>query len=324
MSLHTDFRPNDFESFVGNKTTILKLEKMFNSDEPTDIPHTILLKGPTGCGKTTLARIISTILAGGDKDNELAISERNVGKDRGKAVADSIIKEMSYKPIVGDLRIYILDECQGATIDFWRSMLKPLEEPPGYVYFILCTTDPEKLPKQILGRCSKFDVRPLTKKSIIKLLKKILKSEAGDSKTKFMESEGILEYIADLSKGIPRESLVIADQIHRLKVSSMRNALDSYAPVDEKETVNLARALLKRNKWDRIADTLKTLEKENVSPETIRLNVLGYVKTVLLNSGYNKMSAGQASLIFEYFNDTFQYQDGKAKLVFSCFSIINM
>jgi len=315
MPLHIDHRPTKFKQFAGNKVTVSKLQSMLKGS----FPHTILFKGRPGCGKTTLAGILAPEL--GCPFHSNAFKELNVGKDRGIAYGRQIAEEIKYKTIGGHNRVYVLDECQKATSDFWGSMLIPLEKTPKHVYFILCTTDPQKLPKAVLSRCSQFDVLPLKKKTMTKLLKAVLKKHLPPERIEKMEK--VLSEICKLSEGIPRDALVILNQVYKMdSLKEMINATKNYIPVEVKEMENLARALLKKESWQNVAGILRNLEKEKVAPETVRMKVLAYMKAVLLNSkGTNMKTTSQVSLVFEYFDETFQFNDGGAKLVFACHEI---
>ena len=97
MPLHTDYRPRTWDEFVGNKETVDKLRSVISRE---DCPHTFLFSGPTGCGKTTLARIVAKELGCDDRD----FIELNAAEARGIAVAREIMEKMRYKPAFGDCR----------------------------------------------------------------------------------------------------------------------------------------------------------------------------------------------------------------------------
>ena len=59
----------------------------------------------------------------------------------------------------------------------FNALLKTLEEPPGYVMFILATTEVHKIPITILSRCQRFDVRAVSQMDIEKRIKIIVEKE---------------------------------------------------------------------------------------------------------------------------------------------------
>jgi DNA polymerase III gamma/tau subunit len=56
MELYKKYRPKTLKTMIGNSSTIQSLKNM------QEYPHSILLTGESGTGKTTLGRIISKLL----------------------------------------------------------------------------------------------------------------------------------------------------------------------------------------------------------------------------------------------------------------------
>jgi len=172
LPLQLKYRPKNFENFIGNNSTITALKSSL--DKKT--VRCYLIHGKSGCGKTTLARIIATKLGATDRD----IKELNVSNQRGIDKARKIITLTIYRPL-GGVRVFILDEAHRSTVDFQNAMLKIMEEPPKGNYFVLCTTEPEKLLETIKNRCSIFHVRELSIDEITILLNYVIKEEGRES-----------------------------------------------------------------------------------------------------------------------------------------------
>jgi DNA polymerase-3 subunit gamma/tau len=56
MPLHIDYRPKNFDEIIGNTQTVNSLKSIVGR---ADRPRVYLLAGPTGCGKTTIGRILA-------------------------------------------------------------------------------------------------------------------------------------------------------------------------------------------------------------------------------------------------------------------------
>ena len=110
-------------------------------------------------------------------------------------------------PMFGKVKAYILDEVHMNTPAYFNALLKTLEDTPKHVYFFLCTTDPQKVLGTVKSRCSQYEVNPLTQKETVKLLEWVITEED----VEFSKEE--LQKIAEVSDGIPREALIILDQV---------------------------------------------------------------------------------------------------------------
>jgi DNA polymerase-3 subunit gamma/tau len=301
MSFNLEYRPASFEQVAGNKGTISSLQSILKQEK---CPHILLFSGPSGCGKTTLARITAKELQCSEHD----VIEINSANNRGIDTARDIIQQMYYKPLHGPVKVYILDEVHQTSKDFQNAMLKALEEPPAHVYFMLCTTEPEKLIATIRNRATMFTVEKLDEQKIIRLLWSISKNEGNEI------DKTILAEIAGESEGSPRQAVIMLQKIIGLTTEDeMKEAIQAIK-INEKNTIDLCRALLKGASWKSIAAILKLIQDD---PEKVRRAVLGYMSVVLLNSGEER-----AAMIIECFADNY-YNSGKAGLIFSCFSVIS-
>jgi len=300
MPLHLEHRPDKLDDVIGNKGLVQKLGSLLNKKSK---PHSYLFHGPSGCGKTTLGRILMKEL-GCESGN---IQEVNASNNRGIDTMRDIIAGLKYKPMNGSKRGFILDEFHQTTKDAQNAILKALEDTPGHIFFVLCTTDPQKLLTTVRNRCSTFEVRKLEEEELFTLLKKVSRKE------KKRLSKEVLEQIAEYSDGCPRQSLVILDQIIDLSAEEqLKNIKD--IKDQEAQTIDLCRALLKNESWKRVAKILSGIQED---PEKVRWAVMGYMKSVVLKSKNQ-----QASLVFECFAEPF-YNSGMAGLVFACDDVIN-
>jgi DNA polymerase III subunit gamma/tau len=301
MALYHKYRPNTFEEIVGNDQIIPSIQSMLENKKTC--PHAFLLHGPTGCGKTTIGRIIARKL--GCSGNDLR--EIDTADFRGIDTIREIRKQSQFMPLEGNCRVWILDECHQLGNAAQSALLKALEDTPSHVYYILCTTDPQKLLPTIWGRCSQFQVQPLTEKDMFRLLRQVVKAENENL------SKVVYEQITQDSLGYPRNALQILDQVLHAPTDK-RLEIAKQTAEEQSQSIELCRALIKREGWKYIASILTGLQ--NQDPESIRRHVLEYCNSVLL-----KGENDQAGLIMENFVEPF-YHTGKPGLTFAAYSVV--
>lgn len=294
---HKSYRPNTLDKVIGNTATVQAIGSLLDKGS---FPHAILLHGPSGCGKTTLGRIIRTEL----ECSELDYVEMNSGALRGIDTIRDIQNQMSLAPLNGKSRVWLIDECHKMTNDAQNAFLKSLEDPPSHVYFILCTTDPQKMIKAIQTRCMQFPVESLTPAQIGgELLMPVCKEEG------LSIPKDVLKMIARGCDGSARTALVALEQVASLESEEeMKTAVQAIL-VTEESSANLANLVLKRN-WKEAAVYLKAFQGD---AESQRRGVLGYLQAVLLNSGNPDVFDAMTCFEKDYFNT------GKAGLTMSVY-----
>ncbi|MFZ2796539.1 MAG: AAA family ATPase [Prolixibacteraceae bacterium] len=300
MGLYLKYRPNALTEIEGNREIVITLRGMFKKNE---IPHSMLFHGPTGCGKTTLARIVAKEL--GCTENNLI--EIDTAQFRGIDTVRDLRKNIQYTPLGGGIRVYIIDEVHKMTGDAQNAFLKILEDTPLHIYFILCTTDPQSLLPTIKGRCSQFQVQLLSDDDMKSLLTKIAELE-NDS----IEDE-IIEQITQDSQGHPRNALQILEQVLSTP-KKRRLTIAQQAAIEQSESIALCRALMKKQGWSEVKKILQGLKGQDA--EGIRRVVIGYASSVLLNT-----DNAVAGLILEAFQEP-TYNMGFPGIVLACYTVI--
>lgn len=306
MSLHLSYRPDDLDEFLGSETAIKALESKLNSEEK---PHSFLITGPSGCGKTTLGRIIARKVGALLKEehplNSRNYKEMDSADFRGIDTVRSIRQQIRMSPIGGaDSRAWLLDECHQLTKDAQEALLKALEHPPNHIYFILATTEPDKLKDTLKRRCQHFQVSPFSEDLMEEFLKDIVESE--EKKV----PDSVIEQITDSSVGSPGKALIILNKIIDLPPKDMKEEIEVVSR-QLNQAIDLCRAIIKKEKWKKITAILKDLQKED--PEGIRRMVLKYCSSILL-----KKEDSGAYLVMDAFRDPF-YDSPYEKLVLACY-----
>lgn len=302
MSLYLKYRPQNFTELVSNQSTVDAITNMLSKPNP---PHTYLLQGPTGCGKTTIARIMATMLGCVGNDYR----EVDSADFRGIDTIREIRKQAQFKPLEGKCRVWVIDEVHKSTNDAQNALLKILEDTPEHVFFILCTTEPDKLIKTVRGRCSIFTVNQLSDKEMFRLLRRITTQE-GET----LEKE-IYDQIIQDSLGHPRNAIQTLEQVLNVEPELRMNVAQKKAE-EYNEAIELCRALINGSSWKKVATILAGIKANNQEHETVRRVVLGYCQAILLKGAEND----KAGRIMEEMIEPF-YNSGFPQLTYACYSI---
>ena len=304
-SLYNTYRPVNFDEVIGNESTVQSLQKMFEREE--GIPNAILLHGPSGTGKTTVARIIKNLLEIADQDYK----ELDLASTRGIDNIRDLREKCKYKPLRSKYRMYLLDEVHQVTAQAQEAMLKWLEDCPKHVIIVLATTDPQKLIKTILTRCNKFQLNLLSREEMRVLIEWVLDNEDIQLPKKVV-SEIIVK-----SEGSPRNALTLLDNV--IEIEDEDTALEILAGdtgEGSKETIDLCRLLMDpRATWKQYQSLLGAIKDE---PESVRYSVLGFMNAVALREKDEK-KIKRAIAVIEAFTDNY-YDSKKAGLTYSCFT----
>jgi DNA polymerase III gamma/tau subunit len=300
--LYKKHRPRKFSEMIGQDVVVRMLLKKVKTKT---LPHTILLHGPSGCGKTTIARILRTNLRCSSQD----FVEVNCADFRGIDMVRDIRSRMVLSPIGGETRVWLIDEAHQLSSQAQNAFLKMLEDTPEHVYFILATTDPQKLINTIRTRCMEVGLRGLSGPQIQSLLTSIGEAEG------ISVPEAVADRIVDAAGGSPRKALVLLDSVR--SVTGEEHQLALLASADsERQAIELARLLIKpRVTWAEVAKAIKQIEEE---PETLRWMILGYATSIVLGGG---KLASLGALIIQAFRDNF-YDSKKAGLTIACWEVV--
>ncbi len=309
MALYNKFRPQNFDDFFGNKAVVSALKKIVKS-KPKDRPHTFLFQGMSGCGKTTLARILTKEFG---CNGVFGLEELNAANTRGIEMVREVVDKAVLKPLSGKCRVFIWDESHQLTTAAQQALLKVIEDVPEFTYFIFCTTDPQRIIKTILNRCTIFQLELLKDGDLAELIECVLESLDENI------SDNVFDKLIFSADGSPRKSLVMLEQILIVKNEEEQLALLQKATA-ETEVKDLCRALLKRAKWREVSGIFQGIN--NIEPEMIRRAIIGYMKTVLLKANKveayivldclknNLYDSGEPGLVLELYESVRYIQEG--------------
>lgn len=196
-------------------------------------PHAYLFTGPKGLGKTSTARIVAKALncegkgergkGKGKEDIEpcnkcsqcvsitngtnMDILEIDGASNRGIDEIRDLREKVRLAPVGARKKVYIIDEVHMLTTEAFNALLKTLEEPPAHVVFILCTTEPHKVPDTIISRCFHIPFTLATHEELFTSFKRMLEQEKID-----IDEQG-LSYIANLADGSFRDGAKVLEEL---------------------------------------------------------------------------------------------------------------
>ena len=259
-SLYLKYRPTQLEDIVGQRQVVSTLKQASLNKE---FSHAYLFSGNHGCGKTSTARILSTLMTCENiKDGKtcgvcracktigdgasLDVKELDGATSRGIDNIKSLIDAALWSPQELSRKIYILDECHQLTKEATSALLKILEEPPDYLTFILCTTEVNKILPTILSRCQRFNFTKISSKEIAERLSYIAKQE------NIVIDEDAVNIIAKISRGSMRDAISCLEQIgtvasNKIPKINAQHIQKYFGITDRLGIINIVKAIIDNN-----------------------------------------------------------------------------
>ena len=205
MNLAAKYRPKQLSDVVEQSLVTSMLKSMCEADELTN--RNFLLIGPAGVGKTTTARAMATLL---NKEEGEPIEIDAASHSGVDAMRDIVQQARSY-PVGCKYKVFIIDEVHAISSGGWQVLLKTLEENPAKSLFLLCTTNPEKIPATILSRVQTFQLSKISLDGINQRLTHILEEEKKSGRNITYSDEAV-NYIAKLANGGMRDAITLLDR----------------------------------------------------------------------------------------------------------------
>ena len=276
------YRPQRLDELVGQEVLVKSLKNSIDQDR---LAHAYVFTGVRGVGKTSTARLLARGLnchgadgSGGPTSNpcgvcrscmdilsekSMDVLEVDAASQTGVDDVRQLIENVSYKPVHGRYKIYIIDEVHMLSKSAFNALLKTLEEPPAYAKFFMATTEIDKVPVTILSRSQRYD------------LKRIPLNVLQDHLTQIVEQEGRqidasgLHLIAEAAEGSARDALSILDQVFNVAEGEIK--------------LNDVESVLGYARYQDVVDLLSDLFDGNVQPALEKFQNLYAEGTSVLN-----------------------------------------
>lgn len=240
-ALALKYRPKTFDDLVEQGPIKQILESQVSTSTHQ---NSYLFTGGAGTGKTTSARIMANEINKGEGNPIEIDAASNTGVDNVR----EIITDAKFKSLDSEYKVYIIDECHMLSTGAWNAMLKILEEPPAKTIFILCTTDPQKIPATIISRVQRFDFRRITFNGIVKRLMYILDEEDKECGNIIYDVEAV-EYLAKLADGGMRDAITLMDKCISYNPDlTIQTIIEALGTVDYETMVKLTEDTITANK----------------------------------------------------------------------------
>ena len=223
QSLYRKYRSQTFGDLVGQEAASRALQGAIIGAR---VSHAYLFSGSRGTGKTSTARLLAKALncTGRPRDSAepcnkcescvemtagtaLDLIEIDAASNRGIDDVRDLREKVHLAPARGPFKVYIIDEAHGLTGDAFNALLKTLEEPPPHAVFVMCTTDAQKMPLTVIGRCQHFIFRRHSDEQITSRLTHIALAE------NVKVDADAMQLIARTAQGSMRDAVGLLDQL---------------------------------------------------------------------------------------------------------------
>ena len=293
-SLSVKYRPREFNEVSSQKSLIKILERQIKINS---FKNCILFCGPSGTGKTTLARIFANKINQGKGEPIEIDAASNNGVDNVRLIIDSA----NERSLDSKYKVYIIDECHMITTQGWNAFLKCIEEPPEFTIFMFCTTDPQKIPQTIINRCQVHNLSRIDNQSISNRLIYICNCEG------FRYSQESIDYISKLGQGSMRQAIAYLDKCKDystdITIENVKSCLGDYS---YDIYFNLTNSIIDGNKLE----IINIIENLYHNGNDLKLFISNYLEFILQLTKYCMFNDINITTIPVSYEDKVKYTTG--------------
>jgi DNA polymerase-3 subunit gamma/tau len=286
MSLYGKYRPKTFDDVVSQESAVETLKQAVAQGK---IAHAYLFAGARGTGKTSVARILAKslltkdiqdetlkqqIIKGVEEGSIVDLIEIDAASNRGIDDIRDLVEKIQFSPVVASAKVYIIDEVHMLTREAFNALLKTLEEPPAYAYFILATTELQKIPATIQSRCQRFAFHQIPDDAMAARLQYIADQE------KMKIDADAIAAIARHAEGGLRDAISLLDQLRSLEHVTLNDVLERTGETSHAHLTTIFEALEKQDR-NGIVNAVRSAEESGVSMEVLGRGLLKRLRASL-------------------------------------------
>ena len=297
QQLSLSARPKTLDALVGQT----KLVEAIRGHATTGrLPKAWMFAGPTGCGKTSIARILAVsymckhqaVFGSPCKEcyrdrARFSIQEINAATIGGKSEVKEAFQGSEYGSLFdGEYRVYILDECHRLSDAAQSMCLDFLENTPPTAIFILCTTDPQKVKDTLRGRCLCYELKELAMDDVTILVRRLLKLAKNNQPV-----DRLVDALGERGIRYPR---LITQAVEKYVSGLSPEDAAQVEGMSEVDVKSLTKAVTKGD-WEAASSVLLGAQANDM--KSIRYSMLAYLRRVLLENPISDRNKAVASAI---------------------------
>ena len=322
-ALYQKYRSQTFDEVVGQQYVVRSIK---NAVQEGKVGHAYLFCGPRGTGKTSMARLLARAVNCENQENAPCgkcanciaaiegthpdIVEINAANETHVEDVRDLIERARLSPMMGQHKVYIVDEVHQLSSSAASALLKTLEEPPEHVIFILATTDPQKLLPTIISRCQRFDFSKIKNEDIKNHLLYVAKEEGVT-----LEEDAAMK-LATLADGGMRDSLSMLEQAIAYTSGNITNeAIDEiYGLTSIPEKIAFLKALHEKD-IPFILEHIEMFEQKGIDFKRLTSDLISIIKEAVIFDKTRKesllrmISASEAQEVIKVVDKPFEQID---------------
>ncbi len=214
------------------------------------------------------------------------------------------------------IKFVIVDEAHALSKATWQSLLLAIEEPADHVFWALCTTESDKVPKTIQTRCAKYELKNVPKDMLNEYLVWVAENEGLEV------NEDVVWAVAEKAEGSVRQALTYLSAVDGC--DTRKEALELMSQQEDlPEVIDMARKLVegKGLSWKDLVSTVAGLQESGQTAESIRIVTVNYLAAVLLKTSDEKRAVRLLTLL-QAFSTPYAQSEKMAPLLLSIGTIL--